>query len=208
MRYRALRVLVFLGACLPLAIWVYQGLGDGLGADPGKTLVDRLGVTALIFLLITLAMTPLRALSGWGGWIALRRQLGLWSFAYAFLHVAGYAFFLLALDTGQLLKDLSERPYIIVGALAWSCLFCLALTSNRFSIRRLGKRWKRLHRLIYPAVGLALLHMLWIVRSDLGEWTLYTAIATALLLVRFPPLATALERHAKRRHSTISKKVE
>ncbi|TRX72954.1 protein-methionine-sulfoxide reductase heme-binding subunit MsrQ [Pseudomonas mangiferae] len=204
-RYGPWRLAVFVSAWIPLLLWFYQGWTLQLGTDPGKTLVDRLGLATLILLLITLAMTPFRYLTGWGGWLAVRRQLGLWSFAYAVLHVVGYGVFLLALNWGQLLADLVKRPYIVVGALAWLCLLLLALTSNRFAMRRLGTRWKTLHTLIYPALLLALLHMLWIVRSDLKEWSLYAAVGFALLVLRIPSVAGWL---ASGRIALFSQKVQ
>ncbi|CAD5106925.1 protein-methionine-sulfoxide reductase heme-binding subunit MsrQ [Zestomonas carbonaria] len=192
MRYRAWRVIVFLLALVPLSLWSYQAWILALGADPGKTLVDRFGLAALSFLLITLAMTPLQRLTGWGGWVAVRRQLGLWCFTYACLHITGYAVFLLGLDIQQLLIDFAKRPYIFVGALAFLGLLTLALTSNRFSMRRLGRRWKMLHRLVYVTLCLVLLHMLWVVRSDLGEWLIYALIGGGLLLLRVPWLPARL----------------
>lgn len=161
MRYWYLRLAVFLGALAVPAWWLYQAWIFALGPDPGKTLVDRLGLGALVLLLLTLAMTPLQKLSGWPGWIAVRRQLGLWCFTYVLLHLSAYCVFILGLDWGQLGIELSKRPYIIVGMLGFICLFLLAITSNRFAMRKLGSRWKKLHRLVYLILGLGLLHMLW-----------------------------------------------
>jgi len=192
MRYRLWRVSVFILALLPPLFWLYQGWTLDLGADPGKVLVDRLGLGALTLLLIALGMTPLQRITGWGGWIAVRRQLGLWCFSYAVLHLSSYALFLLGLDGAQLLIDLRKRPYIIVGALAFVGLLALAATSNRFSIRALGKRWKVLHRLVYPILGLVLLHMLWVVRADLGEWVGYASVGVLLLALRLPFIAVRL----------------
>ncbi|WFC63826.1 protein-methionine-sulfoxide reductase heme-binding subunit MsrQ [Pseudomonas sp. REST10] len=194
MRYRLWRVGVFLAASAPPLYWLYQALFGLLGPDPGKTLVDNLGLGALILLLITLAMTPLQQLSRWGGWIAVRRQLGLWCFAYVTLHLSGYVLFIAGLRLDLVLRDLYERPYIIVGALAFLGLLALAVTSNRFSIRKLGRRWKALHRLVYGILLLALLHMLWVVRADLGEWLAYALIGGALLAMRFNVVAKALLR--------------
>lgn len=192
MRHLLLRGAVFLAALAVLSWWIYQGMMGLSGPDPGKVLVDNLGQGALILLLCTLAMTPLRRLTGWGGWIAIRRQLGLWCFAYAVLHLCGYLLFILGLRLDRLLADLQERPYVIVGALGLLCLLPLALTSNRYSQRRLGRRWRQLHRLAYAVLGLALLHMLWIVRSDVGEWSLYASLGAMLILLRIPLLAEAL----------------
>lgn len=194
MRYRLWCIGVFLVASVPPLYWLYCAVFNLLGPDPGKVLVDNLGLGSLILLLITLAMTPLQQLTRWGGWIAVRRQLGLWCFAYAVLHLLGYVLFIAGLRLELVLRDLSERPYIIVGALAFVGLLALAVTSNRFSIRKLGRKWKALHRLVYAILLLALLHMLWVVRADLGEWLVYALIGGALLLMRLSAVASALQR--------------
>ncbi|MDF0730868.1 protein-methionine-sulfoxide reductase heme-binding subunit MsrQ [Pseudomonas entomophila] len=188
MRYPWFRLAIFVVGCLFPAWWLYEAAMSLLGPDPGKILVDRLGLGALVFLLVTLSMTPLQRLSGWSGWIVARRQLGLWCFAYIVLHMTAYMVFILGLDWGQLGVELRKRPYIIVGGVAFLGLLALALTSNRYSQRRLGARWKKLHRLVYVILGLGLLHFLWIVRSDLREWAIYAAVGAVLLIVRVPPV--------------------
>lgn len=205
MRYPFWRLSVFLVACVWPLLWLYQAWIFALGPDPGKVLVDRLGLGTLILVLITLCMTPLQKLSGWPGWIAVRRQLGLWCFAYVCLHLAAYLFFVLGLDWGQLGVELSKRPYIIVGSLAFLCLLALAVTSNRYSQRRLGRRWKQLHRLIYAVLGLGLLHFLWIVRADLEEWSIYAAVGAFLMLLRVPAVARRIPRLAGRKPATAKK---
>lgn len=110
MRYWQWRFVVFLGALVPSVLWLYQAWISALGPDPGKALVDRLGLGVLWLLLITLSMTPLQKMTGWGGWIAVRRQLGLWSFFYLCLHITAYAVFLLGLDLQQLASDLGSAP--------------------------------------------------------------------------------------------------
>ncbi|NVZ27554.1 protein-methionine-sulfoxide reductase heme-binding subunit MsrQ [Pseudomonas gingeri] len=194
MRYPFWRVGVFIAAAIWPLLWLYQAWIFALGPDPGKVLVDRLGLGTLILLLITLGMTPLQKLSGWPGWIAVRRQLGLWCFAYVVLHLAAYLVFVLGLDWSQLGVELRKRPYIIVGTLGFLCLLALSVTSNRYSQRRLGARWKKLHRLVYVVLGLGLLHMLWIVRADLKEWTVYASIGALLLTLRIPALARRIPR--------------
>ena len=192
MRYPLWRGLVFVAALLFPLCWLYEGLQHMTGPDPGKVLVDNLGQGALILLLVTLCMTPLRRLTGWGGWMAVRRQLGLWCFTYALLHFCGYLLFILGLRFDRLWVDVSERPYIIVGLLSFVALLLLALTSNRYSQRRLGVRWRQLHRAIYFILVLALLHMLWVVRSDIGEWLLYAVVGAFVLLSRVPRVAEGL----------------
>ena len=194
MRYPFWRLGVFVAACVAPVLWLYQAWIFALGPDPGKVLVDRLGLGTLILLLITLAMTPLQKLTGWAGWIAVRRQLGLWCFAYVFKHMSAYAVFILGLDWSQLGVELVKRPYIIVGSLAFIGLLVLAVTSNRYSQRRLGSRWKKLHRLIYVILGLGLLHMFWIVRADLKEWSLYAVMGVLLLSLRIPMIARRIPR--------------
>ena len=206
MRYVAWRLSVFVAIlCVPV-YWLYQAWILDLGPDPGKVLIDRLGLGTLVLLLITLAMTPLQRVTGWVGWIRVRRQLGLWCFASVVLHMLAYGFFVLGFDWGQLGVELVRRPYIIVGSLAFLCLLALAVTSNRYSQRRLGVRWKKLHKLSYLTLALGLLHMFWIVRADLREWAVYASVGAFLLLIRVPAIA----RHIPRlwgRKSTHSQKV-
>ncbi|WP_122281802.1 protein-methionine-sulfoxide reductase heme-binding subunit MsrQ, partial [Pseudomonas syringae] len=194
MRYPFWRLAVFLAACVAPVWWLYQAWIFALGPDPGKVLVENFGLATLVMLLITMSMTPLQRLTGWPGWIVVRRQLGLWCFAYVVLHMTMYALFILGLDLGQLGVELVKRPYIIVGALAFLGLLALAVTSNRYSQRRLGSRWKKLHRLIYVILGLGLLHMFWIVRADLKEWALYAGIGAFLLLLRIPVITRRIPR--------------
>lgn len=205
MRYPLWRLSVFVVACVWPLLWLYQAWIFALGPDPGKVLVDRLGLGTLILVMITLCMTPLQKLSGWAGWIAVRRQLGLWCFAYVCLHLAAYLFFVLGLDWSQLGVELIKRPYIIVGSLAFLCLLALAVTSNRYSQRRLGRRWKQLHRLIYVVLGLGLLHFLWIVRADLEEWSIYAATGALLLLLRVPAIARRIPRVMGRKPPIVKK---
>ncbi|MGE1092192.1 protein-methionine-sulfoxide reductase heme-binding subunit MsrQ [Pseudomonas zeae] len=194
MRFPYWRIGVFIAAAVWPMLWLYQALGDLLGPDPGKVLVDWLGLGTLVLLLITLSMTPMQKLTGWAGWIAVRRQLGLWCFAYVVLHLCSYIAFILGFDWSQLTVELRKRPYIIVGALGFLGLLALAVTSNRYSQRRLGSRWKKLHRLVYVILGLGLLHMLWIVRADLEEWAIYAFVGAVLLLLRIPPVMRRIPR--------------
>lgn len=194
MRYAGFRCAVFLVVAVWPIYWLYQAWIFALGPDPGKVLVDRLGLGALIILMVTLALTPLQRMTSWAGWVFVRRQLGLWCFAWVVLHLAAYLFFVLGLAWDQLGIELSKRPYIIVGALALLMLLALAVTSNRYSQRRLGKRWKTLHRLAYAVLGLGLLHFLWIVRADLEEWSIYALVGALLMALRIPAVVLRLPR--------------
>jgi len=192
MRNPIWRASVFLLALIPPLYWLYLAWIFALGPDPGKALVDNLGQGGLVLLLLTLAMTPLQRLTRWNGWILVRRQLGLWCFTYICLHLCAYLVFILGLDWTQLGVELRKRPYIIVGTLGFLGLLPLALTSNKYSMRKLGSGWKKLHRLVYLILALGLLHMLWVVRSDIERWSLYAAIGVFLLLLRLPPVARQL----------------
>lgn len=192
MRNPIWRASVFLLALIPPLYWLYLAWIFALGPDPGKALVDNLGQGGLVLLLLTLAMTPLQRLTRWNGWILVRRQLGLWCFTYICLHLCAYLVFILGLDWTQLGVELRKRPYIIVGTLGFLGLLPLALTSNKYSMRKLGSGWKKLHRLVYVILALGLLHMLWVVRSDIERWSLYAAIGVFLLLLRLPAVARQL----------------
>ncbi len=183
----SLKVLTFVLSLVPAAwlggqIWlIASGQPHALGTDPGKAIVLWNGEWALRFLLITLAVTPVRQVFRWPGAARLRRMLGLFSFFYASLHVLSYLFFLLELRFGELVQEIVRRPYITVGFLAFCGLVPLAATSNRWMMRRLKQRWKRLHSLVYPIAVLAIVHLLWLTRSDYREVFLYSAVLVVLL---------------------------
>lgn len=171
-------------ALSPLASLVHGAVHDSLGADPVAAITHATGEWALRLLLLGLALTPLRRLTGQSWPIRFRRLVGLYAFFYACLHLATY----LVLDLGgywtQVFDDIVKRPYITVGFTAWLLLIPLALTSTRGWIRRLGRRWGQLHRLVYVAAILAVLHFLWLVKSDLREPLVYAAVLALLLGAR------------------------
>ncbi|TDK28336.1 protein-methionine-sulfoxide reductase heme-binding subunit MsrQ [Luteimonas aestuarii] len=170
-------------AWLAWQFWrVYSGADiDALGADPVAEMEHFLGIWALRILLLTLAVTPLRQLTGQPVLLRFRRMLGLYAFAYASLHFAVY----LVLDLGgywaQVFEEIVKRPYITVGFAAWLLLVPLAITSTQGWIRRLGRRWAKLHRLVYAIAVLAVLHFWWVVKSDYREPLLYAAFLALLL---------------------------
>ena len=169
---------------LPFANLVYLGLHDGLSADPVEYVLHYTGLWALRLLLLTLAITPLRQLFGVPVLIRFRRILGLATWVYATLHFAVYLSLDLQFDFAHLWQDILKRPYITVGFLAWLLMTPLALTSSNRAVRALGRRWKKLHRLIYLVTLLACLHFIWLVKADLSEPLIYTAIALLLLFYR------------------------
>ena len=178
---------VFVAALAPALyllwqVWLsFQGQPTALGADPGKAIVHFNGSWALRFLVATLAITPARQLLGWSQLARYRRMCGLYAFFYATLHVASYLLFLLELRFTELVGEVIERPYITVGFLAFCGMIPLAATSNKWMIRRLKQRWQLLHRAVYPIALLALVHLLWLTRSDYTEVTVYAALLLLLL---------------------------
>ena len=179
-----IKPLVFLAALIPLAILVWNATHDNLGVDPAKALVDFLGLWALRFLWMTLAITPLRRLTNQNWLLRLRRMLGLYAWFYATMHVTGYFVFLLQLKWADLIDDIIKRPYILVGFVAFVLLLPLGLTSFNYAIKKLGKNWQKLHQLIYVIAVLAIIHFYWLARSNIGQQVAYGAILIMLLLIR------------------------
>lgn len=180
---------------IPMVWMFWQGLQNRLGADPVKALEFFYGLKALQLLIVTLAVTPLLRLTRIN-LMRFRRMLGLMAFFYAVAHLAVYLFLDLQLLWGQIWDDLTKRPYIILGTLAFVLLVPLALTSNDRSLRRLGPaRWRRLHWLAYPATLAAAVHFVWLVKSWPPEPLVYTGIVIALLAWRW---AIRLKRRAGR----------
>ncbi|ULG68934.1 sulfite oxidase heme-binding subunit YedZ [Marinobacterium sediminicola] len=173
--------LFFVGSLLPLGWITLQAVQQKLGADPAQVIVTFLGIWALRYLWVTLAVTPLRRLFGMGWLQRYRRMLGLYALFYASLHLLAVATFILGWRPDLLLRELTERPYIIVGFTAWVLLLPLGITSTQGWQRRLGKRWKTLHWLIYPIALLVLLHFAWLIRAGYLEVLIYTLILAFLL---------------------------
>ena len=185
------RILIWIVCLTPLALLVDRTLNGDLGANPIEFLERALGDWSLRLLLLTLCMTPLRSITGWLWPLKLRRTVGLWAYAYICLHFAVYIVFDLNIleperALAQLAEDLVKRLYITVGFAAWLFMLPLAITSTDGWQRRLKRKWKTLHRLIYPAAVLGVLHYLWLVKKDLSEPLLYAAILGLLLFWRWP----------------------
>jgi sulfoxide reductase heme-binding subunit YedZ len=180
-RWIAAKAAVHVAALLPLALLVQGALGDALGADPIATLTHRTGAWALRLLLACLAMTPLRRVLGRPWPVRLRRLLGLYAFFYASLHLSVYVVLDLNGYWAQVLTDVVKRPFMTVGFAAWLLLLPLALTSTRGWMRRLGRRWGQLHRAVYVAAGLGVLHYYWGVKADVREPLLYAGVLALLL---------------------------
>ncbi len=183
--------LLFIACLLPFVGLVRGVLIDDLGPNPLETVTHVTGDWALRFLLLTLAMTPLRRLLGRAWPLRLRRMLGLYAFFYASVHLLIWTVLDQELRWAAMLEDIAERPYVTVGFTAWLLLLPLALTSTRAAMRRLGRRWARLHRLVYPAVALGGLHYWWLVKADWLEPALYGMVFVLLMLMRLDWLRIA-----------------
>ncbi|PZP65136.1 MAG: sulfoxide reductase heme-binding subunit YedZ [Azospira oryzae] len=177
-----LKRILFVLCLLPLARWIWLGFNDGLGANPVEFIIRSTGFWALAFLAITLAVTPLRRWLQWPWLLRLRRMLGLYAFFYACLHFAAYLVLDQFFDLAAIVEDVVKRPYITVGFTSFVLLVPLAITSTDGMIRRLGgRRWRRLHRLVY-AIGVGgVIHFWWLVKADITQPFLY-AIALGVLL--------------------------
>ena len=182
----ASKPLVFALCLLPLGWLAWDVVRDSLGTDPVAQLEHRTGIWALRLLLATLAITPLRRITGWHLAIRYRRMLGLFAFFYATVHLLIYTVVDLGGFWSQLLEEIAKRPYITVGFTAWLLLIPLAVTSTKGMMRRLGRRWQKLHRLVYAIALLAVLHFLWLVKADHREPLIYLGVLAGLMLWRVP----------------------
>ena len=181
---RETKPLLFATALLPLAWLLYGAIANRLGANPAEALIRSTGDWTLRLLCLTLAVTPLRQLTGWHALARLRRMLGLFTFFYGVLHFLCFAWLDMGFDPAAIIKDITKRPFILVGSSALLLMLPLAATSFNRAIKALGaKRWQMLHKLIYLIAGLGLLHFFWMRdgKNDFAEWSVYAAIVALLL---------------------------
>lgn len=177
-----LKALVFLVCLIPLARLGWYGYTDQLGANPIEFITRSTGTWTLIFLLITLSVTPLRKISGWQALIKLRRMLGLFAFFYAFQHFTTYIWLDQFFDLRSIYKDVLKRPFITIGFTAFMMLIPLALTSTNAMIKRLGgKRWRQLHQLVYFIAICGVVHYWWLVKKDITQPAIYAGVLAVLL---------------------------
>ena len=176
-----LKTLVFVVCLIPLGQLAYRAYDADLGANPIDTVTRFTGSWALTFLLASLAVTPLRRLTGWHELIKFRRMLGLYAFFYALLHFSTFVGLDHFFDLDRIGKDILKRPYVTAGFTAFVMMIPLALTSTAGMIRRLGKRWQQLHRLVYLAAIAAVIHFYWLVKSDIRRPAQYGAVLALLL---------------------------
>jgi sulfoxide reductase heme-binding subunit YedZ len=183
-----LKPAIFLLALLPLGRLIWLGSAQDLGANPIEFITRSMGTWTLVFLCLSLAMTPARMLTGWTGFIHLRRMLGLFCFFYATVHFLIWLWLDHNFSLAAMWQDVLERPYITFGFIAFVLLIPLALTSNHWAQRKLGRRWSHLHRLVYAIAVLAILHYWWhkAGKSDYETVSIYLGVIVVLLLLRLP----------------------
>ena len=191
-----LKTVVFLLALTPLVRLIWLGAHEDLGANPIEFITRSTGTWALIFLCITLAMTPLRLLTNNAAWVKLRRMLGLYCFFYACIHFSIWFWLDQNLDLRSMWGDVLKRPFITVGFITLVLLTPLALTSNQWAIRKLGRRWTILHKLIYLIACTAIVHYWWhkAGKNDVEVVAIYAAVLLALLILRLPTLRHLIQR--------------
>ena len=200
---RAVKPLVFAACLVPLGLLVWRGFTDGLTANPIEFVTHRTGDWTLRLLLVTLAITPLRRLTGWNAVIRLRRMLGLFAFFYGSLHLLTYVVLDHFFAFGSMLEDLTDRRFVTAGFTGFVLMIPLALTSTQAMVRRLGgRRWQALHRLVYVSACAGVVHYLWLVKADLRPPLVYAALLALLLGFR---LYVALARRAGRLEVTREK---
>jgi sulfoxide reductase heme-binding subunit YedZ len=187
---RVIKPALFVTLPVPVLVLVWRGLTDNFGANPVEEITHETGLWALRILLLTLAISPLCRLSGISQWVRLRRMTGLYSFFYACLHFATYAWLDQGFDPELIFTDVLKRPYISFGFAAFVLLIPLAATSINRVIRYMGgQRWKRLHRLVYLCATAGVLHYLWLVKADYLNPMIYLLVLAILLSLRIPEQA-------------------
>jgi sulfoxide reductase heme-binding subunit YedZ len=183
-------------AALPAVALALRFALEGLGANPIEDVTHLTGEWALRLVLCSLAITPLRRFFGWSGIAPLRRTLGLAGFAYAFVHLVTWSIVDLGLDFDAIVEDLTERPYVMAGMAAFTLLSILAATSTRASMRRLGKRWVKLHRIVYIAAILGVVHHFWLIKADYRPAIVHAVLLAGLLGARLLWIARQPARSA------------
>jgi sulfoxide reductase heme-binding subunit YedZ len=205
MTTRVLKPFVFAACLVPLAALGWRAATAGLGANPIEAITHETGDWTLRFLLITLAITPVRRLSGWNPIIRFRRMAGLFAFFYGTLHYLTYLWLDQFFSWSSITKDIAKRPFITVGFLAFVVMVPLAATSTAGMIRRLGGRaWRMLHRLVYVSAVAGVVHYWWLVKADIRRPMMYAAGVAVLLLFRlWPPLVARLKARPGIVHSIV-----
>lgn len=198
LKSRWLLIITHLGALTPLALLIWDYWQDQLTVNPIQEMTFRTGKTALALLVLSLAVTPVNTVFGWRQVIPLRKWLGLYAFLYVTCHFLIFIWLDYGLDLALLYEAIFEKRYALVGFAAFLLLIPLALTSTKGWMKRLGRNWKRLHRVVYLIAILAVVHYVWLVKSDIREPLLYGAVVLALLALRLPPVRRIISRFRSR----------
>jgi len=215
LRQNWLRLLTHIGALLPLALLAWDYWGGRLSVNPIQDITLRTGKAALILLVLSLACTPINSVFGFKPVLRLRRPLGLYAFMYVGLHLLIFTGLDYGFDLVLIREAILEKRYALVGFGAFLILLPLAVTSTKGWMRRLGKLWKRLHRAVYVAALLAVVHFVWLVKSDIREPLLFGAVVVVLLLLRISPIRrfvshfrSWLKRYASQKTSNAYRKAQ
>lgn len=183
-----LRLTTHIGALTPLAIIIWDYFNNQLTVNPIQEVTLRTGRYALILLILSLACTPLNTAFGWRKVLPLRRTLGLYAFMYAGFHFLIFVGLDYGFDWALIQEAIFEKRYALIGFAAFLILSALAITSTKGWMKRLGKNWKRLHKLVYPAALLVIIHFVWLVKADIRRPLTYGAVVVFLLILRWPAI--------------------
>lgn len=189
-----IKVGCFLLALIPLFRLIILGYNEDLGANPIEFIERSTGTWALVILLITLTITPIKIIAGIAWPVQLRRMLGLFMFFYACLHISTYVWLDYWFDWIEITKDIIKHPYVLVGFSAFVLSIPLAITSNQAMVKKLKQHWKKLHQLVYIIAILGVVHFLWLVKKDLTEPLIYALVLAILLGIR---LVNAYKKHTR-----------
>ena len=197
--------LAHIGALVPFGVLFWEYQTNNLGVDPVREILFHTGTTALVLLVMSLAVTPVNIIFGWKQVIPLRRPLGLYAFFYVCLHLLTFVWLDYAFDLAFLIDGILEQRYVLVGFAAFLLLVPLAITSTKGWQRRLGKRWKKLHKLSYLIIVLALIHFIWLVKNVYIEPGIYVGIVALLFLVRWQPVKRTLLRWQRKIRNRLAR---
>ncbi|MAT41032.1 MAG: sulfoxide reductase heme-binding subunit YedZ [Anaerolineaceae bacterium] len=187
-KFNRLQWIVHIGSLIPFLILIFDGLTNNLTVNPIQEITQRTGRTAILWLMFSLACTPLNIIFGLKAFNQVRRPLGLYAAFYAALHLLTFLILDYWLDFQLIFRSLREKPFIIVGTLAFLILLALTITSTTRSIKRLGKKWKKLHQLVYAAGVLVIIHYIWVLKADITQPIIYSVVLAFLLIVRVKPV--------------------
>jgi sulfoxide reductase heme-binding subunit YedZ len=193
-KFTKFQLLVHIGALIPLLLLIWDFYTENLTADPVQNVTFRTGKTALVLLVLTLAMTPINTVFGFRSVIKVRRALGLYAFLYVGLHFLTFTGLDYVFNLSLIYEAIFEKRYALVGFAAGLIMIPLALTSTKGWMKRLGKTWKRIHQFVYVAALLGALHYIWLVKSDIREPLIYAGVIIFLLVLRVPVVRKKVTR--------------